>query len=165
MNLSRGRKQVYELTLQDLKEAPIWEFKLDPNGAGGQDEATVQPYTCSGPLDPADRMFVVRAAFTLADGSRMQGYFTPPVPGQEGLDAMQPIIVTPRGQVRFWCGTAAPDAKRLANNYALLARNAARVFPLRFESEVELLGGPVRGSVAGFMVMENFQTRQSRTVT
>jgi hypothetical protein len=51
---------------------------------------------------------------------------------------LQPIIVTDRGQVRFWCGTAALDAKRLAHSYELLRKDASRVFPVRFESEVEL---------------------------
>ena len=66
----RVRKQVYELTLEDLSRFPIWEFKLDEEGEEGSDESTVRPYTASGPLDPKERMFVVRAVFTLADGSR-----------------------------------------------------------------------------------------------
>jgi hypothetical protein len=164
MSHGRVRKQVYELTLDDLNTFAIWEFKSDAHGAEGQDEATVRPYTISGLLDPTDRMFVVRAAFTLADGSRMKGYFTPPVRGQEGIGTMQPIIVTARGQVRFWCGTSAPDAKRLAHNYDLLGKDANRVFPLRFESEVELVNGPAAGSVPGFLVLEDFQTRKTRTV-
>jgi hypothetical protein len=160
----RARKQVYELTLGDLNEFPIWEFRLDEEGAEGQDEATVRPYTASGPLDPAERMFVVRAVFTLADGARMRGYLTPPVRGDERIGTLQPIIVTDRGQVRFWCGTAAPDSKRLAHSYGLLGKDARRVFPVQFESEVELVGGPARGSVAGFLVLEDFQTRRTRTV-
>jgi hypothetical protein len=164
MLLSRSRKQVYELTLDDLNTFPIWEFKLDAHGAEGQDEATVQPYTVSGPLDPTDRMFVVRTAFTLADGSRIKGYITPPVRGREGVDTMQPVAVMAKGQVRFWCGTFTPDPKRLAHSYNLLGKEAARVFPLRFESEVQLKAGPARGSIPGFLVLEDFQTRKSRTV-
>ena len=164
----RVKKQVYELTLDDLSTCPVWEFRLDEEDEEGQDESTVRPfrpYPASGPLDPADRMFVVRAVFTLADGSRMKGYFTPPVRGQEGIGTLQPIIVTDRGQVRFWCGTAAPDSKRLAHCYELLGRDAKRVFPVRFESDVELAGGPARGSVPGFLVLEDFQTRRTRTIT
>ena len=164
MNPARVRKQVYELTLDDLSRFPVWEFRLDKDGAENQDEATVRPFTSSGPLDPADRMFVVRATFTLADGSRMKGYFTPPVRGQEGMDTLQPIIVTDRGQVRFWCGTAAPDSKRLARNYEFLGKDAKRVFPLRFESDVDLVNGPARGSLPGFLVLEDFQTRKTRTL-
>jgi hypothetical protein len=109
-------------------------------------------------------MFVVRAVFTLADGSSMQGYCTPPLRGDDSIGTLQPIIVTNRGQVRFWCGTAAPDSKRLAHSYGLLGKNARHVFPVRFESEVELVGGPVRGSVPVFLVLEDFQTRKTRTV-
>jgi hypothetical protein len=164
MNQARVRKQVYELTLDDLARFPIWEFRSDKDGAENQDEATVRPFTASGPLDPADRMFIVRAIFTLADGSKMKGYFTPPAPGHEGLGTLQPIIVTDRGQVRFWCGTAAPDAKRLARSYELLAKDGGQVFPIRFESDVELVNGPARGSLPGFLVLEDFQTRKTRTV-
>ena len=171
LSLTRGgsqglriRKQVYELTLHDLGTFPIWEFRLGEEGEEGRDESTVRPYTASGPLDPADRMFVVRAVFTLADGSRMRGYFTPPGRGDAGVGTLQPIIVTDRGQVRFWCGTAVPDAKRLAHSYKLLGKDAQHVFPVRFESDLDLVGGPVKGSVPGFLVLEDFQTRRTRTV-
>ena len=160
----RVRKQVYELTLHDLSNFPIWEFSVDAEGEEDQDESTVRPYNEPGPLDPADRMFVVRAIFTVADGSRMRGYFTPPDRGDASIGTLQPIIVTARGQVRLWCGTAAPGPKRLAHNYELLGKDAGQVFPMRFESEVELLGGLVTGSVPGFLVLEDFQTRRTRTV-
>lgn len=161
----RVKKQVYELTLHDLGTFPVWEFRLDEESEAGQDESTVRPYTAPSPLDPADRMFIVRAVFTLTDGSRMQGYCTPPHRGDSSLGILQPIIVTDRGQVRFWCGTAAPSSKRLADSYALLGKDAKHVFPAQFESEVELVGGPVKGSVPGFLVLEDFQTRRTRTVT
>ena len=160
----RTRKQVYELTLHDLSTFPVWEFRLDEKGEEGRDESTVRPYAAFGPLEATDRMFVVRAVFTLADGSKMQGYFTPPGRGDASIGILQPIIVTDRGQVRFWCGTTAPGLKRLAHSYELLGKEAKHVFPLQFESEVELAGGPVRGSVPGFLVLEDFQTRRTRTV-
>jgi len=160
----RVRKQVYELTLHDLSTFPVWEFRLDEEGEEGRDEATVRPYTASGPLDPTDGMFVVRAVFTLADGSKLRGYFTPPGRGDAGIGTLQPIIVTDRGQVRFWCGTAAPDSTRLAHNYELLGKDAKHVFPVRFESDVALDGGQVTGSVPGFLVLEDFQSRRTRAV-
>lgn len=158
---TRVRKQVYELTLDDLGRCSVWEFKLDEEGAD-QNEATVQPYTASGPLDSADRMFVVRAIFTLADGSRMQGYCSPPLRGDDSIGILQPIIVTDRGQVRLWCGTTAPDLNRLTRNYERLGKDARSVFPLQFESDVELVDGPVKGRVPGFLVLEDFQTRRTR---
>lgn len=160
----RVRKQIYELTLQDLETFPIWEFNLDETVESSQDELTVRPCIASAPLDPADRMFVVRAVFTLADGSMRRGYITPSGRGDAGVGALQPIVVTDQGQVRFWCGTSAPGPKRLARSYELLGKDAKQVFPLQFESEVELVDGPVRNSVPGFLVMEDFQTRRTRTV-
>jgi len=161
----RVRKQIYELVPRDLEAFPIWEFNLDETSRSSQDELTVRPRVVAGPLDPADRMFVVRAVFTLADGSMKRGYVTPPGRGDASVSALQPIIVTDQGQVRFWCGTSVPGPKRLARSYQWLGKEAKEIFPLLFESEVELAGGPVRGSVPGFLVMEDFQTRRTRTVT
>jgi hypothetical protein len=160
----RVRKQVYELTLDDLGEFPVWEFRLDEEGEEGRDESTVRPYTASGPLDPAERMFVVRAVFTLADGSGMQGYCSPPLRGDDSIGALQPIIVTDRGQVLFWCGTTEPDSKRLVRSYEWLGKDARRVFPVQFESDVELVGGPVKGCVPGFLVLKDFQTRRTGVI-
>ncbi len=160
----RIRKQVYELTLDDLKAFPVWEFRLDEQDDGGRDESTVRPYTASRALDPGDRMFIVRALFTLADGSRMWGYFTPPGRGDAGIGSLQPTIVTDRGQVRLWCGTAVPGLKRLAQNYEFLGKDEKHLFPVQFESEVELVGGPVRGTVPGFLVLDDFEFRRTRTV-
>ena len=95
------RKQVYELTLADLERTPVWEFALDEEGEEGQDEATVRPFERSLPLDPGDGMFVVRARFRLADGTPLLGYLTPPVQADSSLATIQPIIVTPKGQVIF----------------------------------------------------------------
>lgn len=160
----RVRKQVYELTLRDLSTFPVWEFRLDPEGEEGRDESTVRPYSALGPLDPADGMFVVRAVFTLADGSRMCGYFTPPGRDDDGMGILQPIIVTDRGQVRLWCGTTTPGPKRLGQNYELLGKDPKQVFPLQFESDVDLHRGLVKGSVSGFLVLKDFQTRRTTTV-
>lgn len=160
----RLRKQVYELTPNDLRAFPVWEFRLDEQGEEGRDESTVRPYHASRALDPADRMFIVRALFTLADGSRMWGYFTPPGRGEATTGSLQPTIVTDRGQVRLWCGTAVPGLKRLARNYEFLGKDQKQLFPVQFESDVELVGGPVRGIVPGFLVLEDFLTRRTRTV-
>jgi hypothetical protein len=37
----KTRKQVYDLTRENLSKFPIWEFALDEEGDEGQDEATV----------------------------------------------------------------------------------------------------------------------------
>jgi hypothetical protein len=118
----------------------------------------------SGALDLSDGMFIVRAAFTLADGSKMQGYLTTPVQGDDGLGTLQPVIVTERGQVLFWYGVLAPDTQALSESYKKLGRDATRVFPIQATSSVELAGGPIRATIPGFMVLKDFTTGKTRTV-
>jgi len=90
------RKHVYDLSLDDLRKFPIWKFALDEEGDEGQDETTVRPYKISGAFDPSYGMCVVRALFTLADGSKMQGYLTPPFPDDDSLGIVQPTRVLVR---------------------------------------------------------------------
>ena len=71
---------------------------MDAEPGSGQDESTVRPYTEAGALNPAERMFVVRGVFTFGDGTKMTGYFTPPVRGQEGLGTMQPVSLHFQGK-------------------------------------------------------------------
>jgi hypothetical protein len=158
------RKQVYELTLDDLSKFPVWEFALDEEGEKGQDEATVRPYDISGAVDPTEGMFVVRAAFVLADGTQMHGYLTPPVQANSGLGTLHPVIITNRGQVMFWHGVVTPDAQRLAQNYEKLGRDAVRVFPVQVTTNIELVGGPIHTEIPGFMVLEDFRTGNTKTV-
>ncbi len=159
------RKQIYELTTEDLVLYSVWEFALDEEGEEGQDEATVRPYQPNGPLDPSDGMFVVCARFVLAAGTQMRGYLTPPVQGDSDLGTLQPAIVVDGGQVSFWCGMLAPEPAHVTANYALLGKSeASEVFPLRFDSDVELVGGPVAGELLGFLVLEDSKTMRTGVI-
>ncbi len=158
------RKQVYEVTRDDLIRYPVWEFALDEEGEEGQDEATVRPCETTSPLDLTDGMFVVRAAFALADGARMQGYLTPPVQGDAGLGTLQPVIITDHGQVFFWCGVIHPDAKILAQSYERLGRSAERVFPIQVASDVDWINPPIRAKIPGFVVLAESTTGVTRTI-
>jgi hypothetical protein len=153
------RKQVYELTAADLQATPVWEHALDEEGTEGQDEATVRPYEVAPPLDSTQGMFVARARFTLADGTQHVGYLTPPVQGDASIATLQPVIVSPRGQVMFWYGVMPPPPEALRDAYAKLEKSAAQVFPLRFESDVAIAGGPVRGQLDGFVRFRSFTDR------
>ncbi len=150
------RKPVYDLTQRDLLQTAVWEFALDEEGEDGQDEATVRPWAGKEPLDPGDGMFVVRAIFTLADGTRLLGYLTPAVPGMSSMGTIQPVIVTDEGQVMFWYGLLAPTTESLQDTYLRLGRVAEQVFPVTYASDVELTSGPVSGQIAGFMHLRSF---------
>jgi hypothetical protein len=165
MSRDRIRKQVYELRTEDLNLHAIWEFALDEEGEEGQNEATVRPFEPEGSLDPSNGMFVVRARFVLADGTQMRGYLTPPVQGDSDLGTLQPAIVTDAGQVTFWYGTLVPEPAQVAATYACLGKSLlTEVFPVRFQSDVDLIGGPVAGELPGFLVLEDFQSMRTRVI-
>jgi hypothetical protein len=160
------RKQVYDLSADDLLRFPVWEFALDEEGKEGQDEATVRPFPLEDMLDPATGIFVVSATFELNDRSQMKGYLTPPSRSDKGLGMIQPVIVSNRGQVGFWCGILKPSSDKIDNSYRRLGKSSSvDVFPMRFASDVPLLGGPVRGELSGFFFIEDINTKIVRVVS
>ena len=138
---------------------------VDEEGEEGQDEATVRPWEVSDAFDPSAGMFIIRAAFALADRTKMQGYMTPPLQGDNSLGTLQPVIVTERGQVFFWCGMLAPDAQKLAQNYQKLGRDSEEVFPVQVISDIELLARPISSQIPGFIVLEDPVADKIRIVT
>jgi hypothetical protein len=155
------RKQVNELTEDDLVEFPVWEFALDEEGEDGQDEATVRPSQAPLPLDPKEAHYIVRAKFTLADGTRHIGYLTP-AHAVDDLGAIQPLIVTPQGSVSFWMGAARSET---APHYQKLGKTAAQTFPIAFKSDVPVLGGVVFGSIPGFVRLADWKTGRIEVIT
>jgi hypothetical protein len=109
-------------------------------------------------------MFIVGTNFILADGSSASGYLTPPVQGDAGLGELQPVIVFSGGQVLFWCGAIEPSTEHIEKNYSLLGKDAASVFPIHFESSVQLRGGNVSGTIPGFLVLEDWKSGTTRTI-
>ena len=150
------RKQVYELTTEDLTSHPVWEFALDEEGEEGQDEATVRPRQTSAALDPSDGMYIVRARFTLADGTTLTGYITP-CANPADLGTVQPQIVTTNGQVGFWFGLAPTDIQQC---YAKLGKTSQQVFPIAFAADIEISGGRFTGTIPAFLKLKDLKTRQ-----
>ncbi len=66
------RKQVYDLSLEDLEEYQKWEFCTEEEGEDVRDESAVRPY--QGEELPSG-IFVVKAAFMLADGGSWPGNY------------------------------------------------------------------------------------------
>lgn len=158
------RKQVYELTLEDLDKHPAWEFALDEEGEDGQDEATIRPIERDSPVDPDYGMCIVRTSFTLSDGTRYSGFLSPqvsgmpnlfPVEGDDGSSATQPSIVTNDGHLMFWYGILKPTPDAILNSYRILGgRTSKEVFPIRFCTDISITTGPVEGEIKGFMFIE-----------
>jgi hypothetical protein len=158
--MTKIRKQVYDLTLADLRRFGVWEYAEDEEGVEGQDEATVRPRAATYALNPGLGTIMVRAGFRLADGTQMSGFVTPSDhDADDDLGLIQPVIVTRLGQVRFWMGVLRPRPVELANAYERLGRSACKVFPLKYQSAVALSGGPVRGTIPGFLVLKAVRGR------
>jgi hypothetical protein len=110
-------------------------------------------------------MFIVRASMTLAYGTRLIGYVTPSAAGGADLSSCQPAVVVTDDQVSFWRGMLALRPDELSNSYALLGKaSPGQVFPIKFESDVPIAGGPVVGEVPGFLILEDFKTMRTRVV-
>jgi hypothetical protein len=143
------RKQVYELTLDDIRRFPVWEFALDEEGTEGQDESTVRPYCAEAALIPPTGPCVVHADFILADGSALAGYVHRTSRPHE-LESVQPVIITEAGQVAFWYGSFAPSLHIIAEYYRRIGKTVSETFPVRFRSSGSILENPVQGMLDGF---------------
>jgi hypothetical protein len=149
------RKQIYDLTPADFHSAPVWEFTSDEEGVMGQDEATVRPYELSGPPDTGHGGLVIRAVFKLADGTTLRGYLSPQPVALRQSGYVQPVIICDAGQVNFWSGMRRPTRDEMTDVLAKLGKEAAQVFPVEYRSDVELIGGPIAGTIPGFGFIEN----------
>ena len=143
------RKQVYELTLLDIKEFPIWEFALDEENEEGQDEATIRPFEFAPPLDPSESMFIVQAEFIFSDGTELKGYITPSPEREIGY--IQPTIIMDNEQIGFWHGIQKPSSEEISSYYKSLNKSSAEIFPITYRSMVALTDGTLEGVIDGFM--------------
>jgi hypothetical protein len=140
------RKEVYRLTVADLRRTPVWYFPFDESD--GNDEGIVEARPKAQVVDPHDGMFAVRARFVAHDGRRYEGYFTPSF--SDAISDTQPTIVVGGTQIGFWFGIAPPRRAQIRRSYRTLSTDAPHLFPLRYASAVRTAGGPSSGVVRGF---------------
>ena len=144
------RKQSYELTADDLRQYPIWEYALDEEEVEGQDEATVRPLDKI-PSNLADRSQVVLAVIvTLADGTDCDGMITCPSRLNWTMADLMPSLVLPSGILSFWLGIRQPKLEDVAPLYERLGRSPEEVFPATLESLVAVDGERLLATVEGF---------------
>jgi hypothetical protein len=107
----------------------------------------VRPWTGPLPAPAREESFLlVRAAFTLVDGTRLPGYLTPqPQVQEQDLGFMQPHLFTPSGEIRScWCG----EGDR-AYFYEGIGKSLGEVFPIVFAIDQDLTTGQLTGVIAG----------------
>ena len=148
------RKQVYELSSQDLIDCPVWAFCSDEEDVEGQDEATVRPTEKGELLDELPGAFVVAADVEFADGSSLPGYLYNCEEGDIGC--VQPNVFTELGQVNFWLGWLRfiPNApERVQAGYSKIGKSKEAIFPLSFRSRVPINGKALQVVLRGFMAL------------
>lgn len=154
--MTKIRKQVYDLTLQDFEQYPIWEFALDEEGEEGQDEATVGPFETQSQNDFPAGIFVTKATFTLSDGTEARGFIYPPFGKDEGNDLgiIQPNIITDKGQVPFWHGIREPNSIEINDYSRMLGKSSSEIFPLKYKSDKKIDLKYIEGMLEGFYFLQ-----------
>ena len=143
---TRIRKPITKLTLDELRQYPLWEYALDEEGIAGQDETWVRPVLRNTvPKNAYSQQ--VHSQFTTPSGVVFEGLMN--VNTDEGTVEIIPgAIVGPQGYLVI------PSASRedaLANDYdwcvserdALLTaldRNEVEIFPIRYRLNILIAG-------------------------
>lgn len=153
---SRPFKQYGELTPEDFQTHPVWVscHLADEEEVWFEetDEESFRPWLGPLPVDPSG-LYLVAAAFSLADGTQLEGFVTPaspdePYPGV--LGTVQPCVFSAEGQVVcFWLGMF-PQRASVQRAYNVLAKHPSQVFPVQFNASRELMSGVREGEIAGF---------------
>ncbi len=76
MNWKRIRKDAGEITIEDLREYPSWEFCLDEEGVEGQTECTIRPFKKSDSKLSLKDYCLVAADLIANNGTRLFGWVT-----------------------------------------------------------------------------------------
>ncbi len=150
--MNRIRKPANELTPSDLEQFPVWEWASDEEGEEGQDETSVRPILLNRSLR-ADEGYIVKANFTLADGTKFIGAFTPAARSPETVGWLHPVILTEQGQVLFYYGVMKPMPQEVSLNYQKLGRVASQVFPINFRAAIDIENGINQGTIEGFLYL------------
>ena len=134
-------KRLVELTAEDLQASPVWRYE---GGSGSL--AIVMPSRRTALSQNDDEIFLAATDFELFDGSRHFGFCFPA--DDSGIDYLQPVIVSPSGQVCFWFdGPASPES--LTKQWRLIGKEPADIFPVAFRCLVPVDGRTVTGRIEG----------------
>jgi len=132
-------KPISELTISDLKETPVWEWREDDTGKYVQLTAlqSLTEYS-SGPVH------IAATRFTLGNGQVCFGYCSPAE--ASGLDYIQPVIIVEDNHVALW-HEASSQTNHLAKVAALLNIDIVSLFPIGLECLIPVDGEYYRDEV------------------
>jgi hypothetical protein len=134
-------KRLGELTIQDLKDAPVWRYEGGDGAA-----AVVSPARRSKLSQSDDEIYLAATEFELFDGSSHTGFCFPA--DDSGLDYLQPAIVTESGHVSFWFDGPVSQSD-LERQWKRLGRSEGEILPATFRCLVPVDGRTVSGRIPG----------------
>ena len=132
-------KRLSELTIEDLRGAPVWRYE---GGSGAA--AMVSPAKRATLSQSDDEIYLAATNFELFDGTGHVGFCFPA--DDSGLDYLQPAIVTGSGQVNFWFDAPVSD-KELERQWRLLGKSEAEILPATFRYLIPVDGRTVTGRI------------------
>lgn len=140
-------KQVYDLTVEDLKSKGAWYFPMDESV---EDEWTVRPLLAA--EDESDAQIIVRTRFEATDGAVFLGYIY--WVGEQTVNYRQPNMFVGDECVSFWNGLREPHW----DHYSQQVQALRGVFPIRYVSEA-LMGLPsLSGTLEGLYYVDGVST-------
>jgi hypothetical protein len=155
--------QFADLRSAHFAESAVWaschSFDSGEPWFDDTDEETFRPWTGPLPARADEGMLLVKALFTLRDGTTLTGFITPhPGASDPELGIVQPHIFLADGRpFGFWFGMLEPTPARRAEFYQAVGRPPADVFPMRFTAETGLVVGVQTGQLAGFYSVPDFK--------
>src|SRR6266508_3068520 len=149
------RKQVYELTLEDLRETPVWQFALNEEGEPGQDEDTLRPCPDAKSIrGKASLSLPLRFAPPTARRTRALQLPSKRRRRSPGTFIRRSSV---KAATSISGGEACGGTKPRANSretplspYRALKKSPTELFPLRWRMAVSIKGGPNEGELPGF---------------
>lgn len=152
-----GRRQLQDLTADELRAHPAWWFPPEDGHLTGPDACTVMPMDASaagpdGSCEFPEGRFLLAAEFRLADGSSVTGHVTYVAGETPDVASQEPTLCGAGGQVPLWHGALAPDRAHVAALLGRLGRAREAVFPLRWQAKLHPTAGEIAGEAAGFLL-------------
>jgi len=142
----KTRKPVVKLTVADFRAFPVWEYAIDEEGEGEQDETWVRPVDCAA-IPKGAYSQIVGSDFVTSAGRRLQGFMivttanghvevdAGAILGRIGYRVLPPL--SRKLAVRRRASWVVEERDRLL---LALAQREAEVFPLRYSLRAAVRG-------------------------
>ncbi len=141
----KTRKPVVELSVEDLKVFPIWEYALDEEGIEGRDETWVRPVPKK-KIPKNAYSLLVAADFQTAAGEQYQGFVEVATAG--GKVDIRPGVIVSKG---YFVLPAVPREVAVRENWPWVTQlrekllvglksEEKQVFPIKYRLQVAVSG-------------------------